>query len=207
MSCDLEVTNESAHCWERNFQPYNIMLIDQAWGQDGWISGTIFAFLWTEKLRSIERQKRKSQTSSIDDEQSLSFSDLVRGVHAIASGEAARREKRGRQTEEKKERLPTWPEQIKYYWSILVNKGFIIWPKRSLFLRDHRGKSRTSNWRLAYLAHSGGQSEHRFLLHSPAHGFSHKIIDIINKFIFESHCTSSITILDTGCTLVINVGG
>ena len=96
-------------------------------------------------LRSIERQKRKSQTSSIDYEQSLSFSDLVRGVHAIASGEAARREKRGRQTEEKKERLPTWPEQIKYYWSILVNKGFIIWPKRSLFLRDHRLKSRTSN--------------------------------------------------------------
>ena len=207
MSCGIEVTNESARCWERNFQPYNIMLIDQAWGQDGWISGTIFAFLWTEKLRSIERQKRTSQISSIDYEQSLSFSDLVRGVHAIASGEAARREKRGRQTEEKKERLPTWPEQIKYYWSILVNKGFIIWPKRSLFLRDHRGKSRTSNWRLAYLAHSGGQSEHRFLLHSPAHGFSHKIIDIINKFIFESHCTSSITILDTGCTLVINVGG
>ena len=118
MSCGIEVTNESTRCWERNFQPYNIMLIDQAWGQDGWISGTIFAFLWTEKLRSIERQKRTSQISSIDYEQSLSFSDLVRGVHAIASGEAARRDKRGRQTEEKKERLPTWPEQIKYYWSI-----------------------------------------------------------------------------------------
>ena len=145
MSCDLEVTNESARCWERNFHPYNLMLIDQAWGQDGWISGTIFAFLWTEKLRSIERQKRTSEISSIDYEQSLSFSDLVRGVHAIASGEAARRDIRGRQTEEKKERLPTWPEQIKYYWSILVNRGFIIWPKRSFFLRDHRGKSRPSN--------------------------------------------------------------
>ena len=44
-------------------------------------------------------------------------------------------------------------------------------------------------------------------LSSPAHGFSHKIIDSINEVIFESHCTSSITILDTGCTLVINVGG
>ena len=50
----------------------------------------------------------------------------------------------------------------------LVNKGFIIWPKRQHFLGEQREKS----W-----ARLVSQSERRIRFILPAHGFSHTIIE------------------------------
>ena len=95
MTCDLEVNNESSRCREKNSShttyAYRIIVSPR------WLDIRHgFASLWTEKSRSIERQKRTSPISRID-----FSSDLLRGVHALSSGEAARRIKRGQQLEKK----------------------------------------------------------------------------------------------------------
>ena len=50
----------------------------------------------------------------LDYEQSLFFSSVSHARERASSGEAARREKRGRQPEKKKDRLPAQPEPMKY---------------------------------------------------------------------------------------------
>ena len=85
MSCDLEVTNESAHCWEeisnymtRRYIPYShivqkICVIDQACSvkMAGYWPSYFFFFLWTKKnLIKVNRNATKNesniQPSSVD---------------------------------------------------------------------------------------------------------------------------------------------
>ena len=65
----------------------------------------------------------------------------------------------------------------------LVNKGFIKWPKRELFLVELTRNIPGGHWAgQAHLAHLGFQSEHTILFILPTHGFSNVIKMGTSKF-------------------------